>query len=361
VRIRHPHHYDPSRWSRQEWLTFAWPIPFAVYALWAWSRQPKASGDVAYARREITRVYIGFMIALLIAFVGAGIWYFSATLVQLSLYRFGVYPHLIGCIAAACLVSDGLRRPVAPRLRIARLALFGAAVSIVIAAMLSSAFLESDQTKVLAGFRRYFWPAEVGLACLAFVPCLYAILRTKVPMIWRQRALATACMCILAVLAYRRGSWRGMVYVGDHSNDQKDTCDWVKDPQHTPLDAIFLVSPGDQIFRLHAQRAIVVNFKAPPQLSSELPQWRDRLQDVLGMPTLSPLADFRGDMMNHLDDLYDTVPTQTLLAAAAKYGAEYILLGHRLPTEFDSQLIYSRETGPYFLYHVPLKRQPPPS
>jgi len=354
VRIRHPHHYDPSRWSGLEWLTFCWPIPFAVFVLSTWTRRGDVQPEVIDARRQLARVYIGFAIALLIAFIGAGIWYLSTTLVQLSLYRFGVYVHLIGCIAAALLVCDGIARPVLPTARIRRLMVFGTGVSIVIAAMLIVAFGTTDPTNGLESFRRYFAPALIALTCLAFVPAVYAIVRAYAPLVWQRRIFAVVSVLLLALLAIRRGTWRGMVYVGDHTIDQMITCQWIRDPKHTPLDAIFLVSPGEQIFRLHAQRAIVVNFKSPPQLTTELPQWRDRLQDVLGMPSLAPLADFRGDMMGHLDELYDAVPDQTILAAARKYGAEYILLSHRLPGQFDSALVYSRENGTYFLYHIPL-------
>jgi len=45
----------------------------------------------------------------------------------------------------------------------------------------------------------------------------------------------------------------------DEDRDYLAVCDYVR--EHTPLDAVFVVPPNEQLFRYRAQRAIVVNFK----------------------------------------------------------------------------------------------------
>ena len=35
VRLRHPHHYDPSSWPPWLWLSFLFPLTLAA-ALWMW-------------------------------------------------------------------------------------------------------------------------------------------------------------------------------------------------------------------------------------------------------------------------------------------------------------------------------------
>ena len=41
-----------------------------------------------------------FCAMLLVALIGAGIWYFSESLIQLYLYRFSIFPKLLACIGA---------------------------------------------------------------------------------------------------------------------------------------------------------------------------------------------------------------------------------------------------------------------
>jgi hypothetical protein len=352
VRIRHPHHYDPSRWHRLEWLAFAWQIPIAIGAFWLWWRRRGRDGDdVDYARREAMRVYAGFSAALIIAFVGAGIWYLSVTLIQLSLYRFGVFVHLLGCVGAAYLICDAAQSMTRHR-RLAVLLVFGGGFSVITAAVILDAYHNHDPYNALAAFRRFVTPALIAFACMSFAPALLLWVQSLAAQ-WQRRVYVLGCVVMLALLGARRGTWRGMVYASDGTADQLAMCNWVADPQHTPVDAVFLVSPADQIFRLHAQRAIVVNFKAPPQLSSELPQWRDRVRDTVNLADLSGLAGFRGDIDWKLNQLYESVPDDTRYPTARKYGASYLLVAHRMPPRFDGDLIYHRENSRYFLYHVP--------
>jgi hypothetical protein len=352
VRIRHPHHYDPSRWHRLEWLAFTWQIPFAIAAFWLWWRRRGRDGaDVDYARRETMRVYAGFCVALLIAFVGAGIWYVSTTLIQLSLYRFGVFVHLLGCVAAAYLISDAARS-LTLRQRFAVLVAFGGIFTVITAGILLDAYHNYDPSNALATFHRFVTPGLIAFACMSFAPALLLWIQSCTAQ-WQRRVYVLGCVAMLALLGARRGTWRGLVYASDGTADQLALCDWIRDSRHTPVDAIFLVSPSDQIFRLHAQRAIVVNFKSPPQLSSELPQWRDRLRDTVNLADLSGLAGFRGDIDWKLNQLYENVPDDTRYATARKYGASYVLVAHRMPQRFDNDLIYHRENSYFFLYHVP--------
>jgi hypothetical protein len=352
VRIRHPHHYDPTRWHPLEWLAFTWQIPLALVAFRLWRRRRGRDGvDVDYARRESMRVYAGFCAALMIAFVGAGIWYVSVTLIQLSLYRFGVFVHMLGCVAAAYLICDAASSlTLLPRLAV--LLTFAGIFSVITAAVIVDAFHNHDPYNALAAFRRFVTPALVAFACMSFAPAVLLWIQARSAR-WQRGVYLLGCIAMLAVLGARRGTWRGMVYASDCTAEQLAFCEWIRDPQHTPVDAIFLVSPSDQIFRLHAQRAIVVNFKSPPQLSSELPEWHNRLRDSVNLADLFGLAGFRGDIDWKLNQLYERVPDDTRYATARKYGASFVLVRHRMPPRYDSHLIYHLKNGSYFLYHVP--------
>ncbi|HVT90839.1 MAG TPA: DUF6798 domain-containing protein [Tepidisphaeraceae bacterium] len=85
VRLRHPHHYDPSSWPLGIWIAFGWTIIPGLSLL----------------RGQWRRIFIFFLGLNLVALIGAGFWYFSETLVQMSLYRFSIDVQILGCSALA--------------------------------------------------------------------------------------------------------------------------------------------------------------------------------------------------------------------------------------------------------------------
>ena len=125
-------------------------------------------------------------------------------------------------------------------------------------------------------------------------------------------------------------------------------CHWARD--NTPIDAVFLVPPQELSFRLHAQRTIVINFKGVPQLRSELPEWRDRLQTVLDLPDLRSLPTPMPRTLQAIADRYESLPPNHLARTARRYDARYLLLAHDLGPAWSPGLRH-RE-GPYSLYDV---------
>jgi hypothetical protein len=95
VRLRHPHHYDPSTWPIAIWIAFGWTL---VAALWL-------------LRGQARRIVVIFSALLIVALIGAGVWFVSETLTQMSLYRFSIYIQLLGCIAVAIKLQQKLSRP----------------------------------------------------------------------------------------------------------------------------------------------------------------------------------------------------------------------------------------------------------
>ena len=164
---------------------------------------------------------------IVFALLTAGFWFLGETLVQLNLYRFSIYIKLLSCIGAAWLLWD--RRPRARPYVVVGLIALGVGAGVVAAA-----------TGLLAP------------------PTLRSPLGIKV--------------------AGLEGDDAGY----------RELAAWVRD--NTPVDAIFLVPPDEESFRVHARRAIVVNFKGVPQLGGELPEWRDRLEKVLDLDKPGLLA-----------------------------------------------------------------------
>ena len=264
VRLRHPHHYDPSTWPTALWVGFLWPIPFALIVL------PR--------QRVLSNVFWFFSVLIIIALLGAGIWYVSETLIQLSLWRFSVFVKLFSCIAAAVWLCERVRRP--------RLIVTGSA---------------------LAG-----------------------------------AAIIAACAL--------RGPYLGLFRIPEDDAKYLSACDWIR--RHTPREAVFLVPPGELAFRLRAARAIVVNFKGVPQLASELGEWRDRLENVLMSPDLQDFhVNFERTLaaMNHR---YESLPPGHYLDIARRYKARFVLVDHRLGSDWEPRRIDLDGNTSWFLYDL---------
>lgn len=211
-----------------------------------------------------------------IALIGAGIWWFNETLIQLSLYRFSIFIKLFTCVAAAIWIERKLARQ-----------------------------------RVIA-----IASAGIGIAVI-----------------------------ILGIL---RGPYFGFYRVPQDDAKYLAACDWIR--VNTPSDAIFLVPPSEQSFRLRAQRAIIVNFKGVPQLRVELTQWRDRMSDVLALRDLRALPRGFNFALQAINERYESLPPEALFTAARKYGARYVLVGHPLASAEGFRV--SMTSDAYFLYDL---------
>jgi hypothetical protein len=138
-------------------------------------------------------------------------------------------------------------------------------------------------------------------------------------------------------------------YAPEPSADHAAICEYVSDPAHTPVDATFLVSPSDETFRLHAKRAIVVNFKAVPQLSGELAVWQERLCDVLNIADVTQLPRPYAATVSAIDRRFDELPPAHLEKVADLYGARYVLTRRRLADpDWEARVEFG--SGDYVLY-----------
>lgn len=270
VRLRHPHHYDPSTWPPALWLSFFLPLPLAL-AAW---RRSRLRAEITPARVEFFKIFLIFSLLLLVALIGAGLTYTSEPLIQASLYRFSIYVKFLSCIAAGLLI-----------------------------------------TRV-----RYATAAAIALGVIMLALCL------------------------------ARGPFMGFFRIPADDPAYLAACDWIR--SNTPADAVFLVPPDEQAFRVRARRAIVVNFKGVPQLSPELRQWRERLQDVLDLPDLRALPRGRFDAtLTAIRQRYQSLPPAHLQAVSRKYGVRYVLVAHEIPVWADRRVDFGSNTK-YFLYDL---------
>jgi hypothetical protein len=333
VRLRHPHHYDPRAWPAALWVAFLWPLPLAVMARQLLCRRTELRPFV----RRATHVVLIFAAMNVFALVGAGVFYVSETLVQMSLYRFSIYVQLIACIGAAVVIARS------------RFAMPTIACAIVAVAVIISMTATGTVAQYVAANRG----ALTFLCALAAVAAVHsAIVRVTAPGARRFIGVVMISFTALAlIVGWSR--WTGLALVLDPPDPAYlATCAWAR--EHTPVDAVFVVPPQETEFRYYARRAIVVNFKGVPQLSSELGAWRDRLRDVLGLPDLAtlPRGDFRA-AERAIGEVYDGRSAPELFAAAQNCGARYVVATHDLgadPATRDKLVVVIE--GRYFLYDL---------
>jgi len=324
VHLRHPHHYDPLSWPVALWMSFLWPLLFA--ALWWQSAQTTGRPRVAFA-------FLFFTALPLIALIFAGLLFVSEPLIQMSLFRFSIYLKLISCVAAAgwivriSTVNDRVVRSGLVTLPILLLAGL-LVVQIRGAHSPAGTFVTTNFAPLL------LFVALVGAGA---VTLLGASDR------WQW---AIAVMAVIATVDTARQGRLGLriALADDEGPAYVALCRWAR--EHTPVNAVFVVPPNEQLFRFEARRAIVVNFKNVPQLASEIGEWRARLEAVLDEP-LSALPR-RFDLAHAaIAARYDALSDNQLAAVAHRYGARYVVTTHPLA---GRQAVF--ENNSYHLYDL---------
>lgn len=330
VHLRHPHHYDPLSWPIALWISFLWPFPLAILAIRRLPKSPQI--------REACRVSLILCGMMLVAFFFAGVWFISEPLVQASLFRFSIYPKLLTCIAAGIYLHNRWGHRVMD------------VIFIVITISILALILAMKSLSAVV--------TENSMALIAFlgVVTLFVLFETSDCDSTRERFprnpgnfhffLATMIFPILGIFSFN--GWLGFTLFkgSDPTPEYKSICDYAR--QHTPSDAVFLVPPDEQEFRLLARRAIVINFKGVAQLSSELGEWRDRLCRVLDIPSLSVLPHHFDQVFDAMAKRYAELPPDHLRKVAGEYHARYIVTTHPFP----APAVADFESGRFHLYDL---------
>jgi hypothetical protein len=169
-----------------------------------------------------------------------------------------------------------------------------------------------------------------------------------VPIWLRKSAVPLAITLLLIGAIVQKG--RGVILdmMPQDQTDYLALCNWIRNPANTPRDATFIVPPQEQVFRLFAQRAIVVNLKGVPQLSSELKEWRSRLVDVLRDDPMKFAERFDKTLIL-IRQQHESLPSQHFTSVAQRYNAKYLIVEHEI-YDPNWQLIHA--FGAYRLYRL---------
>jgi hypothetical protein len=118
---------------------------------------------------------------------------------------------------------------------------------------------------------------------------------------------------------------------------------------HTPEDARFLIPPGQQLFRLHARRAVFVDWKCAPMKGDEALEWQRRMLLVMGTATF-PARGY--DLPRSADALYYARPLSELAALARAERLTHLLVRANHHAEHVAGLRRLFSVGDYVVYEL---------
>ena len=167
----------------------------------------------------------------------------------------------------------------------------------------------------------------------------------------RISAAAPLLLILLAGLLWVDFSWAPVRNFAQRSNliqgldpEEEALYTWVRN--NTPKDAVFLTEPGLERFRLHARRAIVVDWKSPPLAPDELIEWYFRLCRVSGNPNVTSL--------NAANAGYRRLDSARVQSLVQEYGVQFAIVAGVVPTSLRGyRRLFSNAA-----YSVLLVRQP---
>jgi hypothetical protein len=342
VHLRHPHHYDPLSWPKAMWIACAWPILPAMWAAWRATQVGRAVGVVPITWLRGTRLTILFLAILGAAFYFAGWTFIDERLVQMSLFRFSIYPQLFLCIAVAIWISH-----VRPLWALSRPLVALALPAGLIYATLR--FTDGQRFLIDDPFFQTLNARPMVIACgLSLIPFLTILVDRYIYR--RQQVYGAALLALGSLTLFGWSPENYGLLIPRPDAGMNAVTAWAR--KRTPPDAVFLVPPDEETFRLAARRAIVVNFKGVPQLSTELPQWRDRLESVLDLDDLRTLSTPMPATLREIRRIYNDLPPEYLRATAEKWGARYIVTTRSFDEALGGKPVFTAPGDAYFVYDL---------
>jgi hypothetical protein len=119
--------------------------------------------------------------------------------------------------------------------------------------------------------------------------------------------------------------------------------------ERTPQGARFLIPPGQNQFRLHARRAVFVDWKCAPMKGDEALEWQRRMLRVMGTDDF-PARGY--ELPRVADALYYARPLQELTALARAEGLTHLLVRRSNLTQPDPGLHKLFSVGEYVVFEL---------
>ncbi len=324
--IRAPHHYSPKNWRGGFYPVAAWQMLGLGAGAWL------LRGLDGRGRR------LGALVVAMSAVIWGGTmlttWVFIPRVAQLFVWRYAPFLDLLMvlllCTASVRIaVQPGLFRRVGP-----------AGLALVLGGLVTLTMLDGP-AKENGGVPRAVLlavaPAAVGLLG-AGAGALLARRRVKIEVVraFLSRHGAWAVVAYAAFACWHMGSAqvqnyraRSNIFTG-FSGPEADLYGWIKG--HTPKDAIFLTPPQIDRFRLNAERAIVVDWKASAITPDDLVEWYRRLEDISGRKNFRKGED--------VTEGYADLTPARLEALKAKYHVDYAVVARGRENGLPGKVVY---------------------
>lgn len=290
--IRSPHHYDPLFFYKGFVGFIGWIVLGCTVG---WRAFPDAG-----CRASFRALYYSVLIV-----IGVGTLLTSAVFVPAvaQLYVWRIAP--IAVLLSQMMMCAGVIRLLTEAADETRISRFVALV------MLGAiAFANARDIR----YETY----RLAIVCLIAFVCVYLVRKQAGRWrFWRQGSLTIVTLFCVAV--WLTGIFPPLIGLADRSVlikglpvEQTSLHEWART---TPKGSVFLVPPGFQRFRLHSQRAIVVDWKSTPIMPSELLDWYERIQTISQTKDVSTRA--------QAEDGYAALKREDLQRIQKKYDFDY--------------------------------------
>ncbi|NET47032.1 DUF6798 domain-containing protein [Okeania sp. SIO2B3] len=114
--------------------------------------------------------------------------------------------------------------------------------------------------------------------------------------------------------------------------------------QISDKDDIILIPPFVSNFQFFSERAVIVDFKHFPQTDSGIREWKNRMEDVFGVPLNDKLA------VGAMEILFPQQTGKELVNVGKKYGAKYILTRVKWHGDIEGNIV-ARE-GEWVIFRI---------
>ena len=335
--IRHPHHVIPSLFAIQNWRSFIALMIGGVVCITSSKILDKCQ------KMDFLIILSMSFIALFLGYVFVEL-YPSSLLMKLQLARTTPFAKLVVLIAISITFIQYYRQrnlTVCVLLLIPPIIKNGAILFCFIA--LGLAVLESTQTISKLRSKLFFWIALLGLllllACYPWTHSAWGIFNRVfyklllfgvliVPSIIKSNLLSSFSkkvvawgLAILAVIYFSLGFF-GILskQLPAIALPQLSNSNLAKQfRQLSRKDALILVPPSQDIFRLQSERSVVFGFKSFPFTDAGIKEWSNRLKVLMGLPKVGKV-----DWGNR-NLKYRNLSSDKLIDIAQSFGAQYIL------------------------------------
>ena len=131
-------------------------------------------------------------------------------------------------------------------------------------------------------------------------------------------------------------------------NKWEKLCFWIKD--NTPQEDFFITPPYLYGFHLYAERSLLVDYKVPPVIETDIFEWKKRLEDVFRVDDVFSFRD-RFRRYEFFKERYNSLSEEEIKHLGEKYNADYIIFEKPKQLLFEVQY----ETKDYIIYKIPVK------